>query len=244
MSHLRPVPSDVMRVLSTVAALALLAAGCGGGAQNGSLPQGDEPVELVPSDFSTRIDHPYLPLLRGSEWVYREGEQRVDVTVTNKTKTISGIEAVVVHDVVTEKGKLVEDTYDWYAQDAEGNVWYLGEDTKEYEHGKVVSTKGSWQAGVDGAQPGIVMPAHPKPGLTYRQEYYKGEAEDAAQVLSISEHVVVPYGPFDHVLKTKDYTPLEPKAVEHKHYAKGIGQILAVTLSSGEREELVRFTRP
>jgi hypothetical protein len=237
-----------MRALTTLAALALLAAGCGGGgtgaAESGSLPQGDEPVNLDPSDFSTRIDNPFLPFLPGSKWVYREGEQRVEVTVANRTKTIAGIEAVVVHDVVTEHGKLVENTFDWYAQDTTGNVWYLGEDTKEYEGGKVVSTKGTWEAGVDNAQPGIIMPAHPKVGMVYRQEYYKGEAEDAAEVLSLDKHVVVPYGSFDHVVMTKDYTPLEPKAVEHKYFARGIGQVLAVTLSGGEREELISFSKP
>jgi hypothetical protein len=121
------------------------------------LPRGTEPVELDPADFTIRIDNPYWPMKPGSRWVYRErdsegNEQRVVVTVTRETKRIMGIEARVVHDVVTENGRLKEDTYDWYAQDERGNVWYLGEDTKEYENGKVSSTEGSWEAGVDGAQ--------------------------------------------------------------------------------------------
>jgi hypothetical protein len=153
-------------------------------------PQGGEPVQLDPTQFTTRIDNRWWPMRPGSRWVYRETDgqgtpQRVVVTVTDKTKPIIGIQARVVHDVVTEDGQLVEDTYDWYAQDAKGNVWYLGEDTKEYEDGKVTTTEGSWQAGVDGAQPGILLLADPKRAMEYRQEYYKGQAEDAARVLSL-----------------------------------------------------------
>jgi hypothetical protein len=181
-------------------------------------------------------------MVPGSKWVYREGDQRVEVTVTSKAKKIAGIDATVVHDVVSEGGDLVEDTWDWYAQDAAGNIWYLGEDTKEYEKGKIKTTEGSWQAGVDGAQAGIILPADPKVGMAYRQEYYKGEAEDAAEILSVDERAEVPYGSFDHVLQTKDYTPLEPDLVEHKFYAKGIGPVLTITVSGGsDREELISF---
>jgi hypothetical protein len=166
------------------------------------------------------------------------------VTVTRKTKTIMGIEARVVHDVVTEDGDLVEDTFDWYAQDADGNIWYLGEDTREYENGKVKTTEGSWEAGVDGAQAGIVVPAAPRVGLTYRQEYYSGEAEDRGEILSLNEKATVPFGSFEQVLMTKDTTPLDPKVLEHKFYARGVGPVLAVSVSGGsDREELVRFVR-
>ena len=206
-------------------------------------------MELDPEDFVERIDNPYWPMRPGSRWVYREtdgegNEQRVEVTVTRRSKTILGIEATVVHDVVTERGAVIEDTYDWYAQDRDGNVWYLGEDTKEYEGGEVVSTSGSWEAGVDGAQAGIVMPAEPKVGMAYRQEYYEGEAEDAAEILSLTEHVRVPFGSFDSVLRTKDTTPLEPDLVEEKYYARGVGPVLAVAVSGGSsREELLSFER-
>jgi hypothetical protein len=149
-----------------------------------------------------------------------------------------------VHDVVTEDGELVEDTYDWYAQDAEGNVWYLGEATKEYENGKVKTTEGSWQAGVGGAQPGVLVPARPEPGMTYRQEYLEGEAEDAGEVLSVDEKATVPFGSLDQVLMTKDYTPLDPDLLEHKFYARGVGPVLALTIAGGaDREELLRFER-
>jgi hypothetical protein len=154
-----------------------------------------------------------------------------------------GIEARVVHDKVTASdGALVEDTLDWYAQDAKGNIWYLGEDTKEYENGKVTSTEGSWQAGVDGAQPGILLPATPRPGLAYRQEYYKGQAEDAAQVLSLDKRARVPFGAFSDVLVTKDFTPLQPELLEHKFYAPGVGPVMVLTVKGGaSREELLRF---
>jgi hypothetical protein len=235
-------------ILVTIAALLVLA-GCGSSGKSSALPTGSDRVELDPANFSTTIDNPYWPMRPGSKWVYREtdgkgGVQRVEVTVTNKTKVIAGIEARVVHDIVTEDGQTVEDTLDWYAQDADGNIWYLGEDTKEYEDGKVKSTAGSWQAGVDGAQGGIIVPADPRPGLTYREEYYAGEAEDTARVLSVDERVQVRFGRFDQVLMTKNYTPLEPNLVEHKFYAKGVGQVMALTISGGsDREELVEYSK-
>jgi hypothetical protein len=186
-------------------------------------------------------------MIPGSRWVYRESdadgaELRVEVTVTERTKRILGIDATVVHDVVTEDGELVEVTYDWYAQDTAGNVWYLGEATKEYENGKVVTTAGSWEAGIDGAQAGVVMPAEPRVGLAYRQEHYAGEAEDRGRVLSLDERAEVPFGSFDGVLMTRDWTPLEPDVLEHKFYARGVGPVLALGLSGGGgREELVAF---
>jgi hypothetical protein len=235
-----------VRTTLTFLALILMTAGCASKeADDSALPRGAESVKIDPADFTTRIDNPYLPLAPGSKWIYREGEQRVVVTVSTKTKTIAGIEARVVHDVATEHGKVIEDTYDWYAQDRSGNVWYLGEDTKEFENGKVVSTEGSWEAGVDDAQPGVVMPADPNVGLVYRQEYYKGHAEDAAEILGLEEKVEVPFGSFGDVVLTKDYTPLDPRMVEHKFYARGVGQVLAIGISgTSDREELVRFLRP
>jgi hypothetical protein len=225
----------------------VVAAGCGG-SDGSSFPQGSEAVELDPADFTSEIDNPWLPLRTGSRWVYREtdqegGDQRVVVTVLDETRTVLGIETRVVHDVVTEDGELVEDTYDWYAQDSDGNVWYLGEDTTEFEDGEPSSTAGSWEAGVDGALPGILVPAEPEVGMTYRQEYYEGEAEDAAEVLSLAEKVEVPFGQYDGVLMTKDYTPLEPDILEHKFYARDVGTVLALTISGGsDREELVAYT--
>jgi len=211
------------------------------------LPQGSEPVTLDPADFVARIDHPYWPMTPGNRWVYRETDaegavQQVEVTVTGETKEILGIAATVVHDIVTQDGEVVEDTIDWYAQDVNDNLWYLGEDTREFENGVVVSTAGSWEAGVDGALPGIILPGAPRVGLEYRQEYYAGEAEDAATVLSLDELVAVAYGSFERVLLTKDYTPLDPTVLEYKFYAPGIGPVLVLGISGGaSREELIRF---
>ena len=218
------------------------------GSDETSLPQGSEPARLDADDFVATIDNEYWPMSPGTTWVYRERTEdgavvEVAVTVTNRTKRILGIDATVVHDVVTEGGELREDTYDWYAQDEDGNVWYLGEETKEYEDGNVVSTEGSWQAGVDGAEAGVIMPAVPEVGTTYRQEHYEGEAEDRGEILSLDERVSVPFGTFDEVLKTKDTTPLTPKVLEHKYYAKGIGPILTIDVAGGGREVLVRFRR-
>jgi hypothetical protein len=231
-----------MRTTPLLVAIFLLA-GCGG-SDSKSLPQGSQPANLDGGQFVDRIDNAYWPMAPGSKWVYREDGARVEVTVTDRTKEILGIQATVVHDVVTEDGELVEDTYDWYAQDKDGNVWYLGEETKEYEDGEVKSTEGSWEAGVDGAEAGILLPGDPEVGLRYRQEYYEGEAEDRGEILSLDEQAEVPFGSFDGVLKTKDTTPLEPDVLEHKFYAKDVGPVLVVAISGGSgREELLRFTR-
>jgi hypothetical protein len=191
-----------------------------------------------PANFVDVIDNPYFPLSPGTELVYKgisDGEHEViEITVTNDTKTILGITATVVRDQVFVAGELAEDTFDWYAQDRQGNVWYLGEDTKEYEKGKVVSTEGSWEAGVDGAQPGIIMLADPLSADTYRQEFYEGEAEDLARVVSLDESVTVPQGSFDQVLKTEEWTPLQPKLLENKFYARGVGVVLERLIKGGE----------
>ncbi len=215
-----------------------------------SLPQGSEKANLNPADFTTDIDNPYWPMKPGSRWVYREADtdgttEKVVVEVTDKTKKIAnGVEARVVRDTVTAGGKPVEVTDDWYAQDQAGNVWYLGEDTKEYENGKVSSTAGSFEAGVKGAEAGVAMPADPKPGMSYRQEYFKGEAEDKGAVVTVGEErVEVPSGFYDKdVLMTRDLVPTEPKVEELKFYAPGVGPILTVhTDGAGGRGELVSY---
>jgi hypothetical protein len=202
----------------------------------GSLPQGGEPVTIDPAAFTTTVTNPYWPLRPGSRWVYREidtdgKELRVTVTVTDQTKTILGVPVVVVHDLVTAGGERVEDTDDWYAQDAAGNLWYFGEATAEFENGKVSTTEGSWQAGVDGAQPGIALPADPSVGMTYRQEYCGGHAEDNAKVLSVTATTTVPYGAYSDVLQTQESTPLEPGLVEQKFYARGVGPVLTIDVA-------------
>jgi hypothetical protein len=240
-----------MRSSSTAVATALLAlaAGCGSSgssdkpAATGSLPQGGEPVKLDPASFSTRIDNQWMPLAPGSVWVYREGKTTDRVEVLHRTKVIDGVRTRVVHDVAKEGGRVIEDTFDWFAQDLAGNVWYLGEDTKEFSGHGPPSAKGSWQAGVNDAQAGVVMPAKPKLGQSYRQEYLKGEAEDRARVLSLDESAQVPAGYYKRTLMTKDYSPLE-RLVEHKFYARGVGNVLTVaTAGESSREELVSFRR-
>jgi hypothetical protein len=207
-------------------------------------------LSLGPADFSTRIDNPYWPMRPGSRWVYREttpdgGKVRDVVTVTRRTKRIAnGVEARVVLDVATEHGKVVEKTEDYYAQDRAGNIWYLGENTKSYENGRFKSSEGSFEAGVDGARAGIVMRAHPRRGMSYRQEQYPGHAEDRARIMSLREQAEVPFGHFRRTLLTRDTTPLEPRIVEYKLYARGVGPVLELGLSGGnDRSELVTYRR-
>jgi len=232
------------------AVVGALALGGAATAQAAPLPQGGEPVNLNPADFSAEVTDPCFPLVPGTRLISRErdaqGTVQKGVThVTNRTRLIAnGITARVVHDVVSENGEPVEKTFDWYAQDTAGNVWYLGEDTKEYENGHVVSTHGSFEAGVDGAQPGVVMPGSPQVGMTYRQEYYAGQAEDQAKVLSLDEQAGVPFGHFADVLMTKEINPLEPRHGEYKFYARGIGPVLELTASGGtDRVALINVTR-
>jgi hypothetical protein len=244
---MRPRPHQLITALALLLTTSAVAAAVATG-QSGGLPRGGEPVNLDPADFTARIDNPYWPMRKGSRWVYRETDsegtrQRVVVTVTRRTKLIAnGVRARVVRDVVTEKGTPVEVTDDYYAQDRAGNIWYLGEATTEYENGKPISTEGSFEAGVDGAQAGVIMPAKPRVGLAYREEYYAGHAEDKARIVSLREQAEVPFGHFRRVLMTRNTNPLEPKSVEFKFYARGVGPVLAIGVSGGsDREELVRF---
>ncbi len=241
-----------MGIATTLAVAAIVGAGCGDeeGAANtaAALPQGSEQVELDPGEFTTEIDNPWWPMAVGSRWVYREAEAggpdaRVVVTVTSRTREIAnGVEARVVHDVVSAGGNPIEVTDDWYAQDAEGNVWYLGEDTAEYENGKKVSTEGSFEAGVGGAEAGVVMPADPVPGLSYRQEYLEGEAEDRGEIVTLGEETVgTPAGTWDDVLMTRDLVPTEPGVQELKFYARGVGPVLSLHTDAPGREELVSY---
>ena len=235
-----------------VLSVAVAATASGQSAPPTSLPQGSEPVNLNPAEFTTEITNPYWPMAVGSRWVYREtdstGERsKVVVKVTRKKKTIAnGIEARVIRDTATQHGVRVEVTDDWYAQDEAGNIWYLGEFVTNYEDGKQVNHDGSFEAGVDGAEAGVAMPASPAPGMTYRQEYYAGQAEDKGAVITVGEEQVqVPFGFFNAgVLMTRDLVPTEPRVQELKFYAPGVGPLLSVhTDGSGERAELIRHTK-
>lgn len=191
------------------------------------------------------IDNPYFPLRPGTTFVYEgesEGEvERSVVQVTHDTKTILGVRTVVVRDRVTVNGKLVELAFDWYAQDKRGNVWYFGEDVNNYEDGKLKDHAGSWEAGKNGAKPGIIMEARPKVGDSYRQEFAPKVAEDAVTVLSLNKRVSVRFGSFGNVLQTRDFSCFEP-VNEHKYYARGVGLIKAVALRNGrERPDLEKL---
>lgn len=202
--------------------------------------------QIDPGNFVSVIDNEYFPLTPGTTFIYR-GESdgvatREEVYVTYETKVILGVTCTVVHAQDFEEKVLVEDTFDWYAQDVDGNVWYFGEDTKELdENGNVISTEGSWEAGVDGAEPGIIMEANPQVGDRYHQEFYRGVAEDQAKVLELDASICVRYGCFDNVLVTKEWTRLEPGVVENKYYALGVGFIYGVMVKGGDEfTELVR----
>jgi hypothetical protein len=211
-------------------------------------PRPPIPVLPLSRDFVTRIDNKYFPLRPGRTFRFRGSQggkaRRVSVFVTRKTKTILGIRATVVLDQVLVGGKREEKTFDWYAQDKRGNVWYLGEESSDFVNGRWVRSDGSWEAGVNGARAGIVMKAKPSVGGAYRQEYYAGHAEDMAKVLSADTRVVVPYGSFDHAFETSEWTPLEPGVVEHKYYVKGLGNVRTIMVKGGSEEErLVSITR-
>ncbi len=197
----------------------------------------DLPPFPDPSAFVPVVDNPLFPLPLGRRLISRgteDGEPETVITdVTVGHKTILGVNVVVVLDRVFLSGELKEKTFDWYAQDKAGNVWYLGEDTKEYENGKVVSTAGSFEAGKNGASAGIIMRAHPKQGQTTPQEFAPGIAEDKARVLDLNATVTVPLGTFNHCLKTAEFTPLEPDGLENKFYCPGIGIVQERDVSGG-----------
>ena len=235
------------RLAVAVICCLLVATGCG--TRDEGLPQSDEPVELDPAEFTAAVTNPWFPLEPGTRWTYRETTEdgqvvRVVVTASDATRRIAnGVTARVVRDTVTLDGAIIEDTLDWYAQDADGTVWYLGEDTAEFEDGKVSTREGSFEAGVDGAQPGVIMPAAPEVGMTYRQEHYDGEAEDRGEVLALGQQAKVPSGDYDGLEQTADTTPLEPDVLEHKYYANGVGLVLTIDKEGGGREELVSVTQ-
>ncbi len=225
-------------------ALALMA---GSMSRSSSLSAASTP-QFDPNNFVSVVDNPFFPLDPGTTYFYEGSEDGIPSStvteVTHDTKPILGVTATVVHDVASVDGVPVEETFDWYAQDKQGNVWYLGEDSRELdEFGNVISTEGSWEAGVDGAQAGIIMLADPKKGDRYRQEFAPGVAEDTAQVVGLTEDACVPYGCFDGLLLTKEWTPLDRGVVDNKYYAEGIGFVLSVMVKGGDEVlELVAIT--
>lgn len=205
---------------------------------------------ITPDDFTGPINNAYMPLIPGTTRVYEsqtvDGLERIEVTVLDETRVVLGVTTTVVRDTVTLDGVLVEDTFDWFAQDEAGNVWYFGEAVDNYEDGVLANHDGSWEAGVDGAQPGIVMFANPlaHAGEPYRQEYFPGEAEDIGRVVGVAGPLTVPFGSFDDVVQTEDWTPLEPDVREAKYYARGVGVIKEVNQATRETVELVSLLMP
>ncbi len=235
-------------VAATVTAVASAFNSSGG--DNGAPRPADQqaPDLPAPEDFVSVIDNKFFPLIPGTIFFYEGTTDGVptsnETLVTRQTRKILGVTTTVVHDRVYEDGVLVEDTFDWYAQDVDGNVWYFGEDSKELDRdGNVISTAGSWEAGVNGAQPGIIMEADPRVGDRYQQELAEGVAEDMARVLSLDEFACVTYGCFDDLLVTREWSPLERGVAEDKYYAEDVGFILGIMVKGGdERTELVRIT--
>ena len=204
-----------------------------------------DPANFVLPATAAANPNTYWPLIPGAEWVYENEEEEITVTVTGDTIEILGVVCTIVRDVVVEDGEPVEDTLDFYAQDNQGNVWYFGEISKNFEDGLLSDLDGSWRAGVDFAKPGILMKAAPVVGDIYRQEFLLGEAEDIAEVVSTtaSESATAANCTGD-CLQTKEYTPIEPGEIEYKYYAPGIGLILEEKPESGERLELISFFIP
>ena len=230
----------------------LLASACAGGPPTVP-PSGVDELTIPtpsphPDDFVAGVDNPWFPLRPGTVWTYRttgdDGSRTDVVTVTHRTRMVAGVPTTVVHDVATDaRGKVVEDTSDWYAQDRDGNVWYFGEDTVAYD-GARRDTTGSWEAGVDGAEAGLAMPARPRLGDGYVRESGPGVAEDRVEVLSLDERRSVPFGTYDELLQTQDTTPLEPGLVVRTYYARGVGPVFEETVAGGAQiVELVGFTR-
>jgi hypothetical protein len=198
-----------------------------------------KPPKVDPSNFPSqpKIDNAYFPLTPGKTYIYKgkeDGEPSEDhFAVTSGTKVLDGVTTRVIHDQGFVNNELTEDTKDYFAQDKDGTVWYFGEDTKEIDNGQVVSTEGSWRAGVKGANAGIFMPRHPQVGQVFTQEDAGKVAHDCFQVLDLNASVKVPYGSFNHALRTKEFSPLEPDVVENKWYAKTIGDVREKTVQGG-----------
>jgi hypothetical protein len=201
---------------------------------------------LNPANFVTTIDNRYFPLKPGTAYHYKgfkdAASQTDDMVVTHQKKQILGISCTVVRDTVSQAGKPIERTFDWYAQDKPGNVWYMGEDAFELKNGRFVRAADSWKSGVNGAKPGIIMQGNPRTGAVYRQEYYPPGALDQARVLGKATTVKVPQGTYRRSLATVEWSPVEPQ-LEKKYYAAGVGEIREQVVAGGhEGFQLVSVT--
>jgi hypothetical protein len=229
-----------MKRVIVVVPLVVLLIGCGDDETDGAPWAPD----VTAADFVEGVDNPFFPLPVGAKWVYEadtdEGLEVVTVEVLAEARLVMGVAVTVVRDTVTVDDELAEDTWDWFAQDVDGNVWYLGEDTCEYEGVICVDAGGAWEAGVDGALPGIIMLADPQVGDSYYQEYYAGEAEDFGEVIGLNVSVEVPAGSWVGCVRTRDTTALEPDVLEFKTYCAGVGVVLEE--EEDTRVELVEYS--
>ncbi|MFL5820589.1 MAG: hypothetical protein ACJ76S_07900 [Solirubrobacteraceae bacterium] len=235
-------PTTAVVVAAAVMALGLAACGSGGasnGASKGAssaTPPCPKPPNVNPANFVSGVDNPLFPLKPGTTYRYEgtdDGDPAVEVVlVTNQTKRIVGVDATVVRDRTYISGKLAEDTRDWYAQDKAGNVWYFGENTTEWDDGHA-STEGSWQAGVKHARAGIFLPAKPAPGHVFKQEDAKGVSEDCGQILDLQAPVKTPHVSTGQALRTKEWNPLEPGAIDNKYYVRDVGLVREQTVQGG-----------
>ena len=209
-----------------------------------------EPRQLfsIPSAWNSVINNPFMPAIAGMKWVYsgkKDGQRTADIQIVSSHKhLVDGVATTAILDRGYVAGKLEEKTFDYFAQDLFGNVWYFGEDTEELKpNGQVDNTEGTWHAGVNGAKPGIVMEASPVKGDFYHQEFAGNVAQDEAQILGLHQSTTVPFGTFNDSLLTKEFSPLEPGVIEHKYYVAGIGFVSSIS-TAGESEvlNLVSFT--
>jgi hypothetical protein len=236
---------SALRLVSALAATTALTAVTAAGSADRVDARPDDSVPPATA-FSATVDNVWFPLVAGTRYTYvgvEDGLRSRDVvTVTHAVRRIGGVPCAVVEDRLYLRGRLRERTSDWYSQDSRGNVWYFGEETAELDpDGHVTSTEGSWTAGVEGARPGIYMPAHPRLGQTGRQEFYKGHAEDHFKVIGLFSTVTGVPG--KNALLTEEWSPLEPAILEHKLYVRGIGTVLEHTERGGDdHAELVAIT--
>ena len=241
----------VLTAAATAALLSVTATSCAGGPPT-IAPTGVDGLEVPtpsadPHDFVEGVDNRWFPLEPGTVWTYRstgdEGDRTEVVTVTDRTRTVQGVNTTGVRAVIAgDDGKVVEETFDWYAQDVDGNVWHFGADTTAYHHGSR-GPRRSWEAGVDGAEAGLVMAARPRVGDGYAQEHAPGVAEDRAEVLSLTELRTVPLDEYDDLVQIEETSPLRPGVVERTYYASGVGPVLEETVAGGsESTQLVSFS--
>lgn len=221
-----------------------VAGDAGGGDGGCTVDTSYDPI-IDPARFTATVDNRFFPLVPGTVFTYDAPGEHIVTTVESETRVVDGVECTVVHDVSTDpdSGETLEDTFDWFAQDQDGAVWYFGEDTTAFEGG-TSSKAGSWEAGVGGAKPGVQIPAEPMVGDTYRQEYAPCEAEDMGEVLALDATATVPAGSFTGCLETHDFTPLEPAVNERKDYCPDVGLVLTTDVPTGEREELIEIQPP